>query len=156
MARAMGTGGRAAWTAAELRADTDWVTVLDERAARGLIEAVRRARDPAKSLLDYRRSDFDLGAAGAVFFGAAEPAEEGFAGDCAAVHPGVADRFAGDECLYASRDFWAAVLAVAGDYAAGGAAWNVCGRDAVQTDFGCELQEDIVYFAGAVGCGAAG
>jgi hypothetical protein len=53
----------AAWTAAVLTSDTRWIFALDERAQRDLLGAVRKARDPAKTLLDYRREDFDLGAA---------------------------------------------------------------------------------------------
>jgi hypothetical protein len=77
MVSAMGTGLPAAWTAAEVRADAGWVTALDERAVRALIEIVRRARDPAKSLLDYRRSDFDLGAAGPTIAAAFAEAQHG-------------------------------------------------------------------------------
>jgi len=55
---------RAAWGADELRADPSWIIALDERAQRDLVTAVRRGRDPDKTLLDYRREDFDLGAAG--------------------------------------------------------------------------------------------
>jgi hypothetical protein len=51
----------AAWSAAELDADRRWMFTLDERAARDLRAAVAKARDPDKSLLDYRRDDFDLG-----------------------------------------------------------------------------------------------
>jgi hypothetical protein len=108
----------------------------------------------------YRRDDWWVygvsGSGGGGVDGAEEPAEEGFAGDRAAVHPGVAGCFVGDECLYASRDFWTAVLAAAGDYAAGGVAGDVWGRGAVQADIGCELQEDHVYFAGAFGGGTTG
>jgi len=57
----------AAWTAAELEADrARWVFTLDDRAQRDLVEAVRRVgRDPERDLLDYRRDEFDLGAAAA-------------------------------------------------------------------------------------------
>jgi hypothetical protein len=57
------TRSPAAWTAADLDADRRWTFALDDRARRDLVEAVRKARDPAKTLLDYRREDFDLGAA---------------------------------------------------------------------------------------------
>ena len=66
MVRAVGVGSRAAWFAADLRADTGWITELDDHAADGLIAAVRKARDPGKDLLDYRQEDFDLGAAAPV------------------------------------------------------------------------------------------
>jgi len=64
-ARDLGVGTRAAWTAAELRADQGWITELDPAAGRALIEAVRRVHDPERPLLDYRREEFDLGSAGA-------------------------------------------------------------------------------------------
>ncbi len=54
---------RAAWNAADMQADASWIYTLDERAQRDLASAVRKARDPEKTLLDYRREDFDLGAA---------------------------------------------------------------------------------------------
>src|SRR5688572_29361544 len=57
------TDSPAAWTAADLRADESWIFTLDERAQRHLTDAVRQAKDPAKTLLDYRREDFDLGPA---------------------------------------------------------------------------------------------
>ena len=53
----------AAWTAASLAADTRWTFSLTDIARRDLVQAVGRAHDPEKTLLDYRRSDFDLGAA---------------------------------------------------------------------------------------------
>ncbi len=53
----------AAWTVAGLNADPRWVHELDDRARRDLTLAVRAAHDPAKTLFDYRRSDFDLGSA---------------------------------------------------------------------------------------------
>jgi hypothetical protein len=54
---------RARWTAAELEADKCWLFRLDDHARRDLVASVRKARDPEKSLLDYRKEDFDLGAA---------------------------------------------------------------------------------------------
>jgi hypothetical protein len=54
---------RAAWTVDSLHADPNWIFALDDRARRDLILAVRKAADPAKTLLDYRRDDFDLGSA---------------------------------------------------------------------------------------------
>jgi hypothetical protein len=54
---------RAAWTADGLRADLNWIFELDDRARRDLTVAVRTAADPARTLLDYRRDDFDLGSA---------------------------------------------------------------------------------------------
>lgn len=54
---------RAAWTPADLRADTSWIVELDDRARRDLTAAVHGASDPQKSLFDYQRADFDLGTA---------------------------------------------------------------------------------------------
>ncbi|WP_428491993.1 TauD/TfdA family dioxygenase [Rhodopila sp.] len=54
---------RAAWTVDDLQADPCWVFELDDHARRDLTEAVRKAAEPAKTLLDYRRDDFDLGSA---------------------------------------------------------------------------------------------
>src|SRR5690348_13710421 len=54
---------RAAWTVEDLRGDAGWVFELDDRARREMTDGVRRAADPAKSLFDYRRDDFDLGTA---------------------------------------------------------------------------------------------
>ena len=52
------------WNAAELEAARKrWTFQLDERARRDLAAALKKARDPAKMLLDYRREDFDLGSA---------------------------------------------------------------------------------------------
>jgi hypothetical protein len=64
MTQATCAGSRAEWLAAELRADEGWIVTLDEPAGQGLLAAVRRVRDPARPLLDYRRDEFDLGAAG--------------------------------------------------------------------------------------------
>lgn len=52
---------KAAWTVADLRADSGWIFELDDRARRDLLAAVRKAHDPDKTLFDYRRDDFDLG-----------------------------------------------------------------------------------------------
>ena len=54
---------RAAWTVADLNSDIGWIHELDDRARRDLTQAVKRARDPARTLFDYRRADFDLGSA---------------------------------------------------------------------------------------------
>ena len=51
----------AAWNAAQLDADRRWAFAIDDKARRHLVEAVRRAQDSGKTLLDYRRADFDLG-----------------------------------------------------------------------------------------------
>ena len=56
----------AAWRAADLRAEPTWMFTLDDCSRRDLLQAVRKARDPDKSVLDYRRGDFDLGRAGPI------------------------------------------------------------------------------------------
>jgi len=54
---------RAAWTVDDLNADRGWIYQLDDDARRDLAAAVKRVRDPGKALLQYRRGDFDPGAA---------------------------------------------------------------------------------------------
>ncbi len=54
---------RAAWTVDALQSDGGWIFELDDRARRDLAGTVRTAADPEKTLFDYRRDDFDLGAA---------------------------------------------------------------------------------------------
>ena len=77
MVRAVGAGSDAAWFAADLRADTGWVSCLDARAAGDLLAAVRRAWQPDRDLLDYGRDDFDLGAAGPAIAAAFAQAQHG-------------------------------------------------------------------------------
>lgn len=60
------TASAAAWTAADLAEDTTWVFTLNARAQRDVYEAVRKAQTMGKPLFDYRRSDFELGAAAPV------------------------------------------------------------------------------------------
>jgi hypothetical protein len=67
----------AAWNAAELEADARWRFALDDRARRDLLTALARARDPAKSLFDYRREDFDLGSAWRVISAAFNEVKRG-------------------------------------------------------------------------------
>lgn len=52
---------QAAWTVNALRRDESWIFELGDRARRDMTVAVRKATDPAKTLLDYRRDHFDLG-----------------------------------------------------------------------------------------------
>jgi len=77
MVRAIGVGSRAAWTAADLHADTGWITTLDARAAQALIANIRKAHDPDKPLLAYRQADFDFGAAGPAIAAALAEAQHG-------------------------------------------------------------------------------
>ena len=68
---------RAAWTVDELQADESWVFELDEGARRDLVSAVRKAADPARTLLDYRREEFDLGSAWKVISAALREVRDG-------------------------------------------------------------------------------
>jgi alpha-ketoglutarate-dependent taurine dioxygenase len=68
---------RAAWTVDDLRADTGWIVELDDRARADLTAAVRKARDPDRTLFDYRRSDFDLGSAWPAIAGALRQVRDG-------------------------------------------------------------------------------
>jgi alpha-ketoglutarate-dependent taurine dioxygenase len=54
---------RAGWTATSLTTDPDWTFSLTDQSRRDLTNAVLRGQDPGKTLFDYRRADFDLGAA---------------------------------------------------------------------------------------------
>jgi alpha-ketoglutarate-dependent taurine dioxygenase len=68
---------RAAWTVDDLQTDGGWMFELDEPARRDLVAAVRRAADPDKTLFDYRREDFDLGAAWPVIAAALREIRDG-------------------------------------------------------------------------------
>lgn len=50
----------AAWTVTEVEADRSWIYRLSDEASLELITTVRRATDPAKPLLAYRRGDFSF------------------------------------------------------------------------------------------------
>lgn len=65
------------WNAAELDADRRWVFALDDRARRDLVSALEKARDPGKTLFDYRRENFDLGSAWPVIDAAFAEAKRG-------------------------------------------------------------------------------
>jgi hypothetical protein len=68
----------AAWNAAELEAARGrWTFALDDRARRDLVAALKKARDPDKTLLDYRRGDFDLGSAWPVIDAAFKEVKHG-------------------------------------------------------------------------------
>lgn len=66
-----------AWRVADLEADTSWIFRLDERAQQDLAATVRAAYAPGKSLFDYTRDDFDLGAATPVLRAAFAEAKDG-------------------------------------------------------------------------------
>jgi hypothetical protein len=68
----------ACWSAQELEAARSrWTFALDDRARRDLAAALAKARDPDKTLFDYRREDFDLGSAGPVIEAAFEEVKRG-------------------------------------------------------------------------------
>ena len=50
----------AAWTVAEVEADKSWTYRLSDEESAELLEVVRAAGDPARSIFDWRRSDFPL------------------------------------------------------------------------------------------------
>ena len=67
-----------AWNAAQLEAArARWTFALDDRARRDLLAALKKARDPGKTLLDYRREDFDLGSGWPVIAAAFKEAKHG-------------------------------------------------------------------------------
>lgn len=68
---------RAAWTVDDLHAATDWIVELDDRNRHDLTAAVRRAAEPGKPLLAYRRDDFDLGSAWPAIAGALAQVRDG-------------------------------------------------------------------------------
>jgi Taurine catabolism dioxygenase TauD, TfdA family len=68
---------RSAWTVSDLNANASWIYELDDRARRDLTAAVRKAHDPAKTLFDYTRGEFDLGGAFHAIAGAIKEIKEG-------------------------------------------------------------------------------
>ena len=50
----------ASWTVADIRADSRWIHPLSAAEGGELIAAVRRAGDPGRPILSWRREDFDL------------------------------------------------------------------------------------------------
>jgi len=75
--RAMGVGSPAAWTVADLQADTSWIIELDDRARADMIGAVRKAHQPEKPRFAYRRADFDFASALAPLTRAFDEARHG-------------------------------------------------------------------------------
>jgi len=67
----------AAWTAGELNSDSRWMFHLDDKARADMVKALEKARDPQKTLFDYRRDDFDLGAAWPVLDAALRETKRG-------------------------------------------------------------------------------
>ena len=68
---------RSAWTVADLNADPSWIYEFDDRARRDLTQAVQAVRDPARTLFDYERGDFDLGSAWKQIAGALREIKDG-------------------------------------------------------------------------------
>ena len=68
---------RTGWTVGDLNGDPSWIHTIDDRGRRDLTQAVRLARDPAKTLFDYRRDDFDLGSAWPAIAGALQQIKDG-------------------------------------------------------------------------------
>ena len=71
------TDSPAAWSAAQLEAEKRWMFELDDNARRDIVAAIGKARDPDKELFDYRRQDFDLGAAWPVIAAALDETKRG-------------------------------------------------------------------------------
>jgi hypothetical protein len=68
---------RATWRTSELADDQRWIFTLDDRARADMLDALDKARDPDKTLLDYRREDFPLGSAWPVISAALDEAKHG-------------------------------------------------------------------------------
>ncbi len=67
----------AAWTVPVLADDPSWRFRIDDAAAADLAAAVKAAHDPDRPLVDYRRSEFDLGQAGETIAAAIREAHHG-------------------------------------------------------------------------------
>ncbi|HYC46796.1 MAG TPA: TauD/TfdA family dioxygenase [Burkholderiales bacterium] len=67
----------AAWDVADLEQDRSWTFELDECARRDLLEPLRKAYTPDRSLLDYRREAFDFGSALPVIEAALDEVKHG-------------------------------------------------------------------------------
>jgi hypothetical protein len=62
-AGSVAAGSRTAWSVPELAADPSWVFSLSDAVAGEMAQAVRRAHRPGQPLIEYRRDDFEFGAA---------------------------------------------------------------------------------------------
>ena len=71
------TDTAAAWRVADLEQDARWAFELDERARRDLVSAVQKRYRRERSLLDYRRDEFDLGSAWPVIVAALREVKHG-------------------------------------------------------------------------------
>src|ERR1700733_14785758 len=68
---------RATWRTSDLADDQRWIFTLDDRARHDMLDALGKARDPDKSLLDYRREDFPLGSSWPAISAARDEAKHG-------------------------------------------------------------------------------
>ncbi len=74
----MNHAAAAQWDAARLDADkAHWQFTLGDSGRRDLLASVKKAHDPDKTLLDYQRDEFDLGAARSVVEAAFAEAKRG-------------------------------------------------------------------------------
>ena len=67
----------AAWRVADLEQDRSWEFNFDDRARRDLLAPVEKAYSSDRSLLDYRREEFDLGSAAPVLEAALNEVKHG-------------------------------------------------------------------------------
>ena len=67
----------ARWHVDELNSDRRWRFQLGDQARRDLLDALSKAVDPEKTLLDYSRDDFDLGSAWPVISAALDEVKRG-------------------------------------------------------------------------------
>jgi len=68
---------QAAWRTDDLVRDQSWVFQLDDKAQRDLLGALEKTRDGDRSLIDYRRDEFDLGSAWRVINAALDEVKRG-------------------------------------------------------------------------------
>jgi hypothetical protein len=67
----------AAWRTDDLVRDQSWVFQLDDKARRDLLGTLEKMHDRDKSLIDYRKDEFDLGSAWRVISAALDEAKRG-------------------------------------------------------------------------------
>ena len=65
------------WRVADLERDQRWVFRIDEATRQEMIDAVLKAENPNKSLLDYRRTDFALSKTLVILSAALEEVKRG-------------------------------------------------------------------------------
>lgn len=67
----------AAWRTDDLVRDTSWTFELDDKARRDLLGALEKFTDRDRSLIDYRRDEFDLGSAWRMISAALDEVKRG-------------------------------------------------------------------------------